>query len=74
MPPIEAWAWVMEEDGETGIVFFETSGGSKVPLWSMDRERADWMEPIAIKIAKMHRKPVTLMRWTAAETLRVVQP
>jgi len=72
----ELWAWVTldDGDGDEGVIAFQSSDGTWMPLVMADKVRMDHMRPIAEEIAAICPHPVELRRFSIMTVEDVLDP
>ena len=69
----ELFVYVMtDDDGTEGVAFFETAGGVKITMCAPEAKGARALRPIAEKIAEIHGRPLTLIRFDKRHDMEVL--
>ncbi len=64
---------VVDDDGTEGIPAFLAPGGTAMPMVGADMARVESLRPIARRMARELKKPVTLCKFTTREILEVIE-
>lgn len=65
---------VIDDDGTEGVPSFLAKNGVAMPMMGADLARADSLMPIARRLAVELGKPLTLLRFTVREQVKVLEP
>jgi hypothetical protein len=63
-----------DEEGHTGVAFFETTGGTRIPLVAESLSRAEGLKAVAAKLATIIDRPIQLARFSVRENLETFEP
>jgi hypothetical protein len=71
----ELWAYLMTDDnGEEGVAYVETAGGTKVPMIAMTEIGAQALRPLAERMATILNRPWTLMHYSKGVEQETIYP
>lgn len=65
---------VMDDDDTEGVPAFLTPDGTMLPMVGADMAKAEMLAGKAQEFATALGKPITLVRFTVREEVRVIQP
>jgi len=73
---VELWAYVIADTGpdDEGVPAMLGADGMWQPLMGADFERVDSIRDEAKQLAKIHGKPIRLVRSLGLETVEVLRP
>lgn len=70
----EIYAYIsFDSDGNEGVCAF-MSGNTMLPMIAADPARLEQLEPIAKKLARLSPHPIELIKFSAREKVRQIEP
>lgn len=65
---------LLDDDNTEGIPAFHRTDGMAMPMVGADMTRVESLRGMAVHMARLHKKKVTLVKFTKREELEVFEP
>lgn len=71
----EIWVYLVTDDeGQTGIAYWESAGGARIPMIAGSEADARLIRPIAEKLASIMGRAFTLVRFRDRTEISTLEP